>query len=169
MSHERFNWTCVLAPDKGTADQRLLERFEDDIGFELPADYRDFLIKYNGGEIKIEHEIFIRETPLTVHFLWRLTAPRPSFGIIEGRDLQVRNRMCMRQAIGIGDDMGTGTYYMILEGDARGAVFFIWLDNRPMLSAKDWRNRNVCIPSEMMYVSPDFDSFGKMIIEGRTA
>ena len=117
----------------------------------------------------IEHAICLRDFPyeLGVNSVWELSAPSPSIGIVEARDLQTRNRLCLRQAIAIADDGGTGHYFLLLAGEKRGSVFFVYLDDRPLLSLEDWESLEISVPEEMVEVSSTFDELGKLILDSR--
>jgi len=89
--------------------------------------------------------------------------------ISEARDLQERNRLCLKQALSIGHDGGTGDYYLMLAGKKSGAIFFIWLDDRPILSPIDWEAAEVRIPPDMVQISSTLDDFGQLIEANRSA
>ena len=161
-----FDWSTILTTSGSLVRSEDLRRFEDDIGFDLPDDYRNFLLRFNGGRVIVEHHLWAPEldSHLLVNYLSPLTSPSPFVGLVEARDIQLRYRMCMRQGIESGDNMGTGFYYLILAGEKRGAVFFIYKEDRPKLSQAEWENWEVRIPDDMVEVSPDFDSFGELIL-----
>lgn len=165
-----FDWSYIVKANKTSIRSEDLQRFEQSLGFEFPEDYRDFLLRFNGGRVIIEHDIWVPGSPfeLGVDYFTPLTAPNPFLGIIEARDLQERNRWCLRQALSIGHDGGTGDYYLVLAGEKEGAVFFIWLDDRPKLSPPDWDTWEVRIPPDMIEVSPTFDDLGQLILDSRT-
>jgi len=77
--------------------------------------------------------------------------------------------LCLRQATQIGSDLGTGFFYLILHGTEKGAVYFTFKDDMPMLSPKEWNQIAVKIPESMIKVSSDFDELAKLIIENKTA
>jgi hypothetical protein len=162
-----FDWSRVVNPSGPSVRPEQLEEFEAVLGFDLPKDYRNFLLKFNGGKVVVDHDIEVRELPfeLGVHYLLPLTASSPSMGVIETRDIQVRHRLCSRQVLEIADDMGTGCYYLVLAGENRGAVYFIWNEDRPMLSPADWDSWEVRIPSDMVEISSTFDALGQLILE----
>jgi hypothetical protein len=161
-----FDWHKVIKPTGDPPPLAEVSRFEESIGLDLPCDYRDFLLKFNGGEVITEHDIGLAETPfvLGVESFWSLTAPSPGLGISEGRRMQTAQKWCLRQSIGIADDGGTGHYYLILAGEKAGGVYFVWLDERSIRSEEDWETWEVRIPEEMIEVSPDFDSLGELIL-----
>jgi hypothetical protein len=141
-----------------------IREFETALGFELPEDYRNFLKTINGGEVFIEHNII--PYGFNVNALYRLSASNPFYGLDEARRIQVQNKLCLRQALIIGDDGGTGEYLLALDGKRKGAVFFIWLDDRPILTTSEWENDEVIIPEEMIEISSSFNYFGELILKG---
>jgi hypothetical protein len=161
------NWEKIIQPYGGAATDEEVKRFEDEIGFELPDDYRRFLLTFNGGKIIPEHDIWIPEIScdIGVNYLWPLTTPSPSLGIVEARHLQECNRFCVKQAMVIGDDGGTGFFYLVLAGEKKGATYFIWKDDVFTLPPHDWESWEIRIPDDFVEISPDFDSLEKMIIE----
>jgi hypothetical protein len=165
-----FDWSNIIRRNPQSISAKDLREFETNIGFDLPQDYRDFLLRFNGGQVLIDHEIRVVQSPfaLGVNYFLPFTAPSPSMGIVETRDIQERHHLCLRQAIEVADDMGTGCYYLMLAGESRGAVYFVWRDERPILSNSDWENWEVIIPTEMFEVSPSFDTFGKFICLSRS-
>jgi hypothetical protein len=161
-----FDWSCLVSRNLTTVSSEDLQQFEGLLGYTLPDDYRNFLLQFNGGKVNVDHDIPLQGeySNLYVNYFSPFPAPRPSIGIIEARDVQVRFRLCLRQAIEIADDMGTGFYYLILSGEKRGAVYFIWKDGMPMLSPSDWEASETVIPAEMVEVSPTFDALGQIIL-----
>jgi hypothetical protein len=161
-----FDWHKVIKPVGNPPSLAEVSRFEESIGLDLPDAYRDFLLKFNGGEVITDHDIRLPESPFIfgVWSFWPLTASSPGLGISEGRQMQLEENWCLRQAIAIADDGGTGYYYLILAGEKAGAIYFVWLDERPILSEEDWETWEVRIPEEMIEVSADFDSLGELIL-----
>ena len=108
-----FDWSSIVARSGSTTRMDEIHRFEQDVGFDLPADYKEFLLNLNGGEVTVEHDISIPGVPfeLGVNYLLPLSAKTPFVGIIEARRIQAANRLCSRHVIEIADDGGTGFYY----------------------------------------------------------
>jgi hypothetical protein len=160
-----FNWPSILKPSGNKTDWSQLRRFESDLGFNLPNDYRAFLLALNGGKVFIDHEIHIPELScdVFVNYLWPLTSASPAIGIKESRDIQVIYRQAVRQALKIGDNMGTGFFFLILDGNERGAVYFGFKDDLPMREG-DWFSSEVRIPDCMARISPTFTDLGRTIM-----
>ena len=81
--------------------------------------------------------------------------------------MQEELRLCLRQALRIGGDMGTGFFYLVLAGDETGAVYYSFKDDIPMLEG-DWYSRDVVIPECLVKVSASFNALGPMILVNRT-
>jgi len=143
----QFDWSSILKPTGIALESQRLLTFEKDLGFKLPDDYKAFLEETNGGKVLVDHEIEIPQLDSIsyVNCLWPLTKEQPSMGIIEGREIQVAHRQGLRQAIGIGDDCGTGFFFLILDGDDTGAVYFSFKDDLPWIEG-DWFSTAVRIP-----------------------
>lgn len=159
-------WQRVLRPSGAEVFERDVEQFEAELGFSLPEDYRNFMLSFNGGRVLVDHDIQIEGLfgGAFVHYLYPLSKPGFSPSIKQARKEQECSRFCLRQAIEIGNDMGPGAYYIILDGPQRGAVYFIFNEDRESLSDKQWNATRVRIPQDMILVAPDFDSLGEAIL-----
>ncbi len=132
----------------------------------MPDDYRNFLLAFNGGRISVDHDIPVEGLfgAAFVHYLYPFSKPSPFLGIKEARKQQECSRLCLRQAIEIGGDLGTGSYFVLLDGSQRGAVYFIYNDDRDSISKAQWEDVRVRIPKDMVLVASDFDSLGEAIL-----
>jgi hypothetical protein len=159
----------LLAPSLMPVSSGAIERFEAKLGFVLPTDYRVFLLDYNGGKIRFEHTIHLLKlaSETFLNYLYPLSAPSPFLGITESRELQELNRVCLPQAIFIGDDMGTGFFFLILDGVERGSVYFAFKDDLPIREA-DWYADGIKIPGCMEKISSSFREFGELILGARS-
>lgn len=139
-----------------------------DLGFSLPDDYKTFLLSANGGKIVLEHDIYVPKLSCVVfvNCLYPLSVGSPSLGIKERRDVQVRHRQGLRQGLVIGDDMGTGCFFLILDGMERGAIYFSFKDDLPMREA-DWYADKISIPDCMARISQTFSALGKAIASNK--
>jgi len=164
-----FDWSSVVKPRGIPATPHELGRFEDVLGFALPNDYRRFLLTTNGGKILPEHEIRVPALACSifVNYLLPLSDKSPFLGVTEARKIQTKQRLCLRQALEIGDDMGTGFYYLILDGERKGAVYFVFKDDMPMREG-DWYSRKVYIPERMVMISQSFDALGRTVMDNVT-
>ena len=164
-----FPWTSIIKPSGYPISVEQLDAFEKELGYSLPADYREFLLTLNGGKILVDHEIHVPELTgdIFVNYLLPLSAKSPFLGVKEGRELQVKNRLWLRQAVEIGDNMGTGFFFLILNGTDRGAVYFAYKDDVLMLEG-DWYLDEVRIPVCMAKISNTFDELGEIICRSET-
>ena len=124
---------------------------------------------YNGGKVIIDHEIRVSNFAydIGVDNIFPLSGKNQFWGIKEDREVQESQKMCMRQAIAICDDGGTGDFYMILQGKEKGAVFYIFSDEIPILSDEEWGSNQIRIPDNMVKVSPDFNTLAEIIVKSR--
>ena len=159
-------WERILHSSGEEVTEKDVRQFEADIGFSLPADYRNFVLTLNGGKVLVDHELPVEGLfgAAFVHYLYPFSTPSPFLGIKEARKLQECSRFCLRQAIEIGGDLGTGSYFIILDGSQRGAVYFIYNDDRDSIPRAQWEDVRVRIPKDMVLVAPDFDSLGELIL-----
>jgi hypothetical protein len=164
-----FDWPSIIKPSGYSTTLREVELFEVQLGFTLPDDYKDFLLRTNGGKVIVEHTIEVPElsADVFVHYFYPLSAASPFLGVIEARKYQEESKLCLRQAIQIAGDMGTGFFYLILAGSDRGGVYFIFKDDEPPVSDLDWDSWQFQIPEEMIEVSSNFDELGHRILENR--
>jgi hypothetical protein len=109
-----------------------VERFERELGHELPEDYRQFLVDVNGGQPAIERAVFrLRKDRTILNNLLSLNDPD------EGNDLATNQRLSghprndlPRDAMTIGYDAGGSRIVLILAGPHRGEVWFLDLGNQ---------------------------------------
>jgi hypothetical protein len=160
-----FDWSSLLHRTWLPASLGELMKFEAELGFLLPDDYRAFLLNQNGGKVCLDTEIQLQGIPfeLSVEYFFPLHAQKPFMGVVELRDIQVKNRLCIRQALEVAADMGTGCYYLILAGPERGSVFFLWEDDKSTVAPESWDFEEPEMPSDMMKISDTFDELGFII------
>lgn len=166
-----FDWSQVIKPSGAPATKGEIIQFEQELGFGLPDDYWEFLLEYNGGRVICEHELvpygIEPGNGVEVSFLYQLSTASPGIGVRESRALQTCTRLCLRQATCIGDDMGTGFYYLLLDGPERGSIFFTYKDDREMLTEHAWGAVEMNIPSTMVKIASSFTDLGQSIWDGR--
>lgn len=162
-------WKNIVRPSGFPVSENKIKDFENSIGFDLPADYRNFLLRFNGGKVIQNHEIYVPEfssqIAIAIYDFLPFTETASYLGIQKARSIQEFEKLCMRQAICIGDDNGTGFFYLILAGERRGAIYFSFQDDIPMLSDEEWESDEIKISEWMAKVSPDFDSLADVIME----
>lgn len=107
----------------GNATKKMIQDFENQIDFRLPDDYKEFLIKYNGGIPYNGYAIFRIEelkedVPLDV-----------LLGLgVDNLDLSKRNQEyredMLPRSIVIGDDPGCGMIVLIAEKEDQGIYYW---------------------------------------------
>jgi hypothetical protein len=159
-----LEWSLILKPTGIPIRAEEIVAFEADLGVPLANDYRAFLLSFNGGKVVADHVIHLPTFPwpIAIHNLWALSVPTPSLGIVEARKLQLMHRLCVREALTIGDDGGTGCFYLVVAGPQKGAVFFVFKEDQ-IDCVEDWLNPADEIPRAMAKVSDTFDGLAKMI------
>lgn len=147
--------------------QEEIRRFEADLGWSLPEDYRDFLLQFNGGSVFLEHDIPIEDLncAIDLHYLLPLMTTPASIGVQEVRSTQEAERYWIRQLLEIGNDAGTGFDFLMLTGAASGSIYFSFKDDIQILAVADWLRRDIIIPETMVLVAKSFDEFGGLILE----
>ena len=158
-------WPRILERRGVPITESEVAKFEYDLGFLLPADYRSVLLATNGGQVVVDHEIPVEGVPgAFVHSLFAFSRPSPYVGIKEARRQQELDRFCPRQALAIANDMGTGEYYLMLVGGNKGAVYFLYHEDRESVSEVEWRSNQIQMPENMIKVASDFESLGELIL-----
>lgn len=126
-------------------DEQSVEKFEELIGFPLPADYRSFLLTTNGGH-KPKPEGFKTETGESsmLSYLYPVSDE-------EGYDLQEHFHDMRAKlptgVIRIGEDIGGNPICLALTGNDEGAVLF--MDHEVETSPREdgWDNLYFCARS----------------------
>jgi hypothetical protein len=148
----------VVTPAKlkesfGTVEPAALDAKARELGVELPAAYRSFLLASNGG--KLERTVFAfeedgvpTESNLRALYAW---GPHP-FYALDGK-LRVRGMPGFpKAALPIGEDSGGNLVCLIVGEDARAARGEVWFWVQESATGSDpWAG--------MHRVAGDFDSF----------
>jgi hypothetical protein len=107
----------------GKATKEMVSQFEDNIGFFLPVDYRNFLLDCNGGVPQIRYALFyVKELNMDIplHVLLGLG--------LNKLDLQKRNDEywddLLPNCIIIGDDPGSGMIVLINNEKEKGVFYW---------------------------------------------
>lgn len=106
----------------GTVDEITINKFEVEIGFSLPEDYKNFLVNYNGGSFK-ESNFFVAELneEIPLHVLYGL-------GVDKGLDLNTwydeYEEDLIKGSIIIGHDFGSGIIVLINDLETKGVYYW---------------------------------------------
>lgn len=120
--------------------------FEAAVGFRLPEDYREFLLKDNGGQ-QPEPDCFRVETG-------EITAVSVLFPIGKSGDyydlsahFEYQKDELPRGVIPIGKDIGGNTICLALDGEERGSVLFMEHEAETGPHEEGWDNLYFCARS----------------------
>ena len=145
-----------------------ITQFEYQIGYTLPDDYRVFMFDFNGGKVGIDHSIDFELGGDVLHggvdaMYPLIKQPKWSVAILETRKIQEIERMDTRSLLRIGDDGGTGFYYLSLSG---GGIYFCYKDDIEC-GRSDWENADAGDLEYMVKMSDSFSGFGWKIWNGK--
>lgn len=126
-----MNWQDVIRKVNPHLDLKDLDSFEVEVGAMLPEEYREFLVRFNGGAILFESEFPIPEPPYSAYLysLWPLSEASPGLGIKESRCLDSGWASFNPAILGIGNDCGTGFWLIGLLGLLRGKLFYAYKED----------------------------------------
>ena len=160
-----MNWQEIITDCGPALLPGDLKDFELQLSYSLPVDYFEFLLAYNGGSINFEHEFFSEtmDEGLFVYCLDPLNGDETNLGIKGFREMQMADRWYRKELLNIGSDMGTGYYFLVLDGPERGAVYFSYQDDLVPLELASWNSANWCIPKTMHKVASTFNDLGVLI------
>lgn len=119
------------------SDDEIAE-FEKTLPDTLPADYREFLQRTNGGGISLEIDLC---TPVASNGYDEFTGPMSVYGI-DGRDSLLKNRNCYagripRELLMIASDCFGNGICIGITGEARGKIYF-WDIELECGNGDDW-------------------------------
>jgi cell wall assembly regulator SMI1 len=148
----------VPNPPIGEVDVAELERV---LGAELPRDYREFLVRYDGGYPEKHDYVLPEAVKQRCPWLGDVVGVQEFFGIRGRSPASVTLPMLMQaedayrppNALPIGIDPGGNEFLLSLEESSRGAIFFLDHD----------RNWNML--SECVHLASSFDEFFNSLIE----
>ena len=121
-----------------------------ELGVELPAPYRAFLLKSNGGKLEREMFSFVEdgnqtESNVRALFCW---GPHPYYSLFKKLALFGKPGF-PKDVLPIGEDAGGNLICLVVAGRRKGQVWF-W-DQDGFGAGDEWAN--------MHLVAPDFDAF----------
>jgi len=107
----------------GKNDETAVARLEQELGFSLPADYRDFLLDNNGG--RVDDELFFVEglgQQVTMDVFYGATHPNPALTVSYW--LQEYGDELQERTLVIGTDPGGGMLTYITTGEDQGIYYW---------------------------------------------
>lgn len=135
-----------------------VRRFEREYGYELPADYRGFLLEVNGGRTAVTHRRFAvrrdaRRFETILNTLFSLDDPNKS------RELatwQLYGDGHFRGGLEVGVDDGASPIVLVLAGPHRGEVWFLDRLNydHDAGQRRDWFDR-----TDVLWIADSFAEF----------
>ena len=164
-----MKWQDVIRKVNPDLDQNVLESLESEIGASLPEEYREFLIVFNGGGILYDSEFPISAPPYSAYLysLWPLSEASPGLGIKESRFVDIGESFFNPSVVRIGDDGGTGFWFIGVLGLIRGKLFYA--------SKEDYWSATICSdcaaglkqPEGYAFVCNSFNELPPLIFEHR--
>lgn len=169
-----MNWKDIISHTRYPLAEERVAQFEAEIGCALPESYRKFLLAHNGGLVKVEHDLRIAlegyEENIHVYCLFALTLPEssPGLGVIELRTCWHMGKTGMKLALAIGNDGGTGYFFLMLSPKFHGQIYFCFQEEI-RIDSPDWEAGVDSMPEYMGFVCSDFSELPRLILEGRTS
>lgn len=141
----------IKVSGNGSLDPKLLSEFEEEFNVKLPEQYREFMIKYNGG--RVDPNIFdldVIDDATVLNELYELKTEK-------GLDLYSVNDLhedyFSDEFIAIGDDPGGSDICIGVKGDVRGKVYFF--DRESDYEEYDEEGEEILIDEKIMYLLSD--------------
>ncbi len=123
------NWIPIADPGPRVTEDDV-RRFEREFGYELPADYRAFLLDVNGGYAPSSHCVFRLRTDETVlNSLFSLNATDDRDDLATAQKHYSPDAMLPEGLLEIGYDDGGGRIVLSLAGPHRGEVWYVDIEN----------------------------------------
>lgn len=164
-----MKWQDVIRKVNPDLDQKGLESLEGEMGAELPTDYREFLIRFNGGVILYDCEFPISEPPFSAHLycLWPLSGPSPGLGLKESRFVDLGEPFFNPAVLRIGDDGGTGFWFIGMLGSLRGKLFYAYKEDYWSATICEDCAAGLNPPEGYAFVCDRFDELPPLIFKHR--
>lgn len=143
----------------GPTDEKTVAAFEEVVGSRLPAEYRDYLLEFNGG--KFEKNFFVRKGGIDgrIHSVYGLHAG-PTYSKLTERWRLSKCYDIGESAPGVNDYLvfaSTGTGDLLLLALAAGGVYFLdheQIEDDPVFGAR----------FNVVLISNSFDEFVESLI-----
>jgi cell wall assembly regulator SMI1 len=123
------NWIPIAEPGPRVTDDDV-RRFEREFGYELPTDYRAFLLEVNGGYAPGSHCVFsLRKDETILNSLFSLDATDDRDDLATAQKHYSPDAMLPEGVLEIGYDDGGGRIVLPLAGPHRGEVWYVDIEN----------------------------------------
>jgi cell wall assembly regulator SMI1 len=129
-----------LTINKPSTDEARVSAFESALGCRLPDDYREFLLRHNGGQPHpASFQFALRKGPGTSSSVeWFLSLHDGKFSNLEQKR-KIYDGRVPRNTVPIATDAFGNVILLGIRGDAQGRVYF-WDHEEEPESQPDWSN-----------------------------
>ena len=163
-----MNWQSIISSHQPPALLETLVAFERELEVILPSAYREFLLTCNGGQIVVEHTLetridgYIEQTGVSSLYPLSLPNSALSLGVKEYRHRWHASKVGIETALAIGDDGGTGFFFIMLSQRFFGQIYFAYKDEFQS-NSPDWQAGTEAMPDYMGLISRNFSELGELI------
>lgn len=143
-----------IESENNSIDIKKIEEFKNVIGIELPLEYKEFLLKYNGGEP--DAYIFNKNLDLgkiIVNTLYGIEANNDFDDL--GKSIKIYKNRIHPSFIPIGDDPGGNQFLLGVQGNFKGKIYF-WDHNTELDNDNFIENE---LPNNMYLLADSFNGF----------
>lgn len=123
-----MKWSNLLKCHSQPSSEDDVRSFEEEIQTDLPGEFRELLLAINGGGAKFDNTVECASIgdEIELSFVYPLRSETPEFsGGISGLLRRWREAGCnLAGFIPFGDNNGGGYFFLMLEGDHKGSVFY---------------------------------------------
>lgn len=162
-----MNWLNILTPSKVRFELAVLAALEKRLLRRLPKDYREFVVSLNGGTIFVEHELKTTIYGVTYELGVTHIFPLNESGAVSIQEGWRESNVGSDAMLPIADDGGTGFYFLLLDTDHWGQIYFSYKDEFFMIPPAERAAVFTKLPACLGFVAKDFAQFGRLI-EGQT-
>lgn len=141
----------IKVSGNGSLDPKLLSEFEDEFNVKLPEQYREFMIKYNGGYVDpciFNLDVIDDATVLKKLYPLKSEEEVDLYYVNDLHDGFISDRF-----ITIGNDPGGSGICLGVKGDVRGKVYFF--DRESDYEDYDEEGEEILIDEKIMYLLSD--------------
>ena len=123
------SWIPIAEPGPRVNEDDV-RRFERELGYDLPTDYRAFLLEVNGGYAPSSHCVFRLQRDETIlNSLFSLNAADDRDDLATAQKHYSPDAMLPQGVLEIGYDDGGGRIVLPLSGPHRGEVWYVDIGN----------------------------------------